>query len=410
MVGWCSDSTAGGLTAVRVTLLILLSAALASAAPLPGEEGTPEFQKATELVSQLGSPRFPVREAAAKKLVDLGAAAVPALAAGAKSTDEEVRTRSITLLPQARAADWRRRADAYLADKEGKQKHDLPLLADWEKITGRPDAGSRQLFADMIRTGGDLLMAAAIDPKKAPQAIETRCRNLLPQVANQGPARFGNQPEQPKVHPAELAAVLFAHSRVSSSPAQWQTNDHPGHLMGNPGIAEGIKDKEIGPAFRRVLVAWADGRPVDDYMSHQGFALSVRNNPFPEAVHALNRLASDKKAQSLNVRGVAIEALSKIADDPARKALAELINDPTVLFGGGGGGIGEFRLGDHALSNLITASGKKPSDYGMQEGITIGFATPGRQGVVTMTFRNFPTDTARKDGIQKWKAEAAKKK
>jgi hypothetical protein len=389
---------------------LFLTAALASAAPLPGEEGTPEFQEATELVGQLGSPRFPVREVAAKKLVDLGAAAVPALTAGATSTDEEVRTRSITLLPQARAADWRRRADAYLADKDGKQKHDLPLLADWEKITGKPDAGSRQLFADMIRTGGDLLMAAAIDPKSAPQVIEARCRNLLPQVPGNGPGRRGNQVEQPKVHPAELAAVLFAHSRVSGPPAEWETADHPAHLMGNPGIADGIKDKEVGPAFRRVLTAWADSRSIDDQMSHQGFALAVRNNPFPEAVPALNRLASDKKAQSLNVRGVAIEALGKIADDPAKKALSELINDPTVLFGGGGVGVGEFRLGDHALSNLIAASGKKPSDYGMQEGITIGFAKRAGQGVVTMTFRNFSTDAARKAGIEKWKDEVAKKK
>jgi hypothetical protein len=391
---------------VRCAAVLLLTAATVAADPRSSGAGP----SPADLVQQLGHPRFAVREAAAKKLVEMGAAAVPALTDGTKSTDEEVRNRSAVLLPQARAADWRRRADAYLADKDGKQKHDLPLLAEWEKVTGKPDAGSRQLFADMIRTGGDLLMAAAIDPKTAPQAIETRCRNLLPQVAGNGPVRRVNQAEQPKVHPAELAAILFAHNRALGPPARWETNDHPGHLMGNPGIADGIKDKEIGPAFRRVLAAWADSRPIDDQTSHQGFALAVRNTPFPEAVPALSRLAGEKKAQALNVRGVSVDALGKIATDDAKKVLSDLITDQTLLFGRGGIGAGEFRLGDHALANLVSASGKKPSDFGMQEGITIAFATPGRQGIVTMTFHTFPTDTARNAGIEKWKDEAAKKK
>src|SRR2546423_364882 len=133
---------------MRVTTLLLLSTAVALAGPKPGEEGTPEHARAAELVKQLGHPRYATREAAAKQLVEMGPAAVPALLAGTNAADEEVRTRSIALLPQAKAAEWKRRAEAYLADAEGKQKHDLPLLADWEKVMGKPDAGSRKLFAD----------------------------------------------------------------------------------------------------------------------------------------------------------------------------------------------------------------------------------------------------------------------
>src|SRR3954453_229179 len=107
-------------------MLLLPVASLA--APKTGDVGTPEYQAAADLVRQLGDPKFATREAAAKKLVEMGTAAVPALRAGTTSADGGVRTRSAALLPQAQAAGWKRRADAFLADPAG--KHDLPLWAE----------------------------------------------------------------------------------------------------------------------------------------------------------------------------------------------------------------------------------------------------------------------------------------
>src|SRR5262245_13639616 len=133
----------------------------------PGDKGTPEFDKATALVTQLAHPRFAVREAAAKQLIEMGASAMAALSVGTKADDEEVRARSAARLAQAKAAELRRRADAYAADVTGKAKHDLPLLAEWEKLTGPPDAGSRKLFAEMVRNNANLFDAVAADPLAA---------------------------------------------------------------------------------------------------------------------------------------------------------------------------------------------------------------------------------------------------
>src|SRR5262245_10474843 len=133
---------------MRAILMLFLIAGVALADPKPGDDGTPEHAKAAALVKQLGDKRYATREAAAKQLVEMGPTAVPALTAGTKSNDEEVRNRSITLLPQAMAAEWKRLAEAYLKDEDGKQKHDLPMLAEWEKLTGKPSAGSRKLFAE----------------------------------------------------------------------------------------------------------------------------------------------------------------------------------------------------------------------------------------------------------------------
>src|SRR5262249_29888557 len=164
---------------MRTLLALILPASFAAAGPKPGDEGTPEYAKAAELVKQLGSPRFAAREAAAKELVEMGGAAVQALRAGTRSSDEEVRNRSTLLLPRAIAAEWDRRATAFLADRDGKQKHELPLLAEFEMAVGPLDAGSRKQFADMLRAHGPLMELAAADREAAAVALEDRAQKCL---------------------------------------------------------------------------------------------------------------------------------------------------------------------------------------------------------------------------------------
>ena len=151
---------------MRAIALLLLSAlSLPAADPAPAATD----KLAADLVKQLGSPKYAVREAAARKLLNLGSAAVTALRFGLASPDEEVRSRCETLLPKAQAAEWARRADAYLAATDAMRPRDLPLLAEYEAVIGKDkmDAGARELFAEMVRTNGDLLEKVAEAPKLA---------------------------------------------------------------------------------------------------------------------------------------------------------------------------------------------------------------------------------------------------
>src|SRR5262249_26290763 len=204
---------------------------------------TPEHSKAAALVKQLGDKRYATREAAAKQLIEMGPAAVPALTAGTKSEDEEVRNRSIALLPQAKAAEWKRRAEAYRKDEDGKLKHNLPLLTAWEKLTGKPDAGSRKMFAEMIRTNGELLELAATDPTRASEAVKAKCRTMGSQATA--------VTKQVSAEPGDLAALFFVHGRVGKNRADWRSLDHPAYLLANPGLSDAIASKEIGGAIRR---------------------------------------------------------------------------------------------------------------------------------------------------------------
>src|SRR5262249_39994542 len=229
---------------MRAILILVLTSGLAKADPRPGDEGTPEFQKAATLVKQLGDKRYSAREAAAKQLIEMGPAAFPALTAGTKSEDEEVRNRSIALLPQAKAAEWKRRATAYLADTEGQQKHDLPLRAEWDKMIGKPDVGSRKLFAEMVKTNGELLEKMDADRKAGMTACADRCKIVL--------AQSRTHTGQIKAELGDVAAILFVDT-LAPARSDWALRAFPAQLLANPTTVEAIDSADTGPVVRKLL-------------------------------------------------------------------------------------------------------------------------------------------------------------
>lgn len=381
------------------TLLVALAAAALAAA---GDPGTPEYAKAAGLVKQLGHARFPVREAAAKALVEMGGPAAAALREGRTSADEEVRGRSANLLPKAIALDWQRRADAYLADPDGKPARDLPLLPAYAKLVGKPDAGLRKLFAGMLRTNGPLLAAAAADATAVPKAVAARTRVLL-DTYHVGHTHV-------KADPAEVAALLFVQSVAAPSrnpggvaPAS------PAVLLGNPGVGEAIADPDLGPAFRKLVTRWAETLPADDTVGRRSFCLAARKYALPEAVPELAKYAKDAKADALSVRVLAVEALGKAGGPDATAALESLLGDTTdvVNFGGGGD---TYVLGDSALAALITLNKKKLAEYGLRNQIGIGFDYGDGGEPVNLMLYGFSGREERTKNVRKWRAEAAKKK
>jgi hypothetical protein len=244
-----------------------------------------------------------------------------------------------------------------------------------------------------------LLQLAATDAAKANAAVKAKCGVW----ASQGAVGARQAPAEP----GELAAIFLVHGLVSKERGDWGTTDHPSQLLGNPGVADAIAAKDIGPAMRRVLARWADSRPADDMTSHQYFGLAVSKTPFAEAVPVLARLAKDKNASGLNVRAIAIEALGKVGDADAKAALEGLVSNSTSLFQGVVGQ--EFRVGDSAFAALVTAHGKNPADYGETGAISIGFRAAAQGEVIRLNLRSFPNSEAREKGLKKWKEETEKK-
>jgi hypothetical protein len=387
---------------VRTTLFLLLTAALVAADPKPGDAGTPEYKKAAELVQQLGHPQYAVREEAAKQLVEMGHAALAALHDGARSDDVEVRNRAAALVPRAKAVEWKRRADAYLADTEGKQKHDLPLLAEWDKLIGKPDAGTRKLFAEMLRTNGEFLEAAS-DRTKAADVCAARCEAVLEKV--QTPKG------QLKAELGDLAAVLFVDS-VAPTRMTERTQVLPAWLLRNPALAEALDGKETGAAVRRLVVRWAESQPANGPIrpiALAEFADLARKRPFPEAVPVLTKVAGDKTTRGFLIqRLLAVEALGAVGGKEAAAALAELVPDSTVMFRTGGlDGPDGPSFGDQALAASLRLHGKKVEDYGLTR-TNHRFVPPFGKDYIPMTVYGFPDADARAKAVKRWRDEVEK--
>jgi hypothetical protein len=332
--------------------------------------------------------------------VDMGAAAVPALRAGTTSADEEVRTRSVALLPQAQATGWKRRADAFLADPTG--KHDLPLMDEWEKLTGKPDTGSRALYADMLKAGGPPMDLAATDRKAAVAALAAQSKKLLDAMRVRG--------KVVELPTGDVAAVLFVQTVLKDAPDPAGSADRsePLYLLANPSVAAALGAKDTGPAFRKLVVAWVESRPATETMSALYFTLLAHRRPFPEADPVLIRLATRHK--SVQIRWVAMESLGKSGTKEAVDKLTELLADTATMYDDVGGKDSSQQVRDCALAALVNGGGKNPVHYGLTSYLVTNFWFGGEAEGVTLHMYAFKSAADRDRGFQKWQAETAKKK
>jgi|SRR5262245_12335438 len=388
---------------MRPLLSLTLVAAAALAAPQPGDPGTPEHARASELVRQLGDAKFSTRDAAAKKLLEMGGSAVAALQDGAKSGDEEVRTRCAALIPKVKVAEWNRRADAYVADVDGKQKHDLPLLAEFEKAVGKSDAAARKLFADMVQTNGELLELVATDPKRGKAAHLTRANELVGRLQQRPPA---------KVDVADLAAIVLVDTAVGAElgPGAESTTT----LLNHFDAVVGKVGKDFGPDLRRLVVRWVEVRlpPSQDpgyrKVAEVGFNV-IGGAPHPDFLPVLVKIVYARAVGPWAM--AAIRTIALVDGKEAAAALEKIMLDKSLTFKARdrGNRLGEYRLGDYALAASLRKHNRKFADFGLkgQDWFAWDVQDVEASGY---DFLHFASDEARTKGVQKWKEEVIGKK
>jgi hypothetical protein len=351
--------------------------------------GQGEGRRAEELVEMLGSPRFAEREAAEKELLRLGAAALPAVRAGLKSADAEVRSRCKQLLGPLERQEWKRKADAYAADLRGERRHDLPLREVYEKLAGTGPS-ARKLFAECVRTSGPLLGLAAAGRSPALEAYQARCRELY---------------ALPKAPAGDLAALLLVSAALKDPAPDWRVPTGCAYLLGNPGLRAAVADRETGAAFRRLLVAWAEGRGADDVVSQQSFLSFVLAEGFKEGLPVVRRLIRDPKATPVNVRATAVAVLKEVGGKDAAGELMKLWGDETVLCNSPDGH--KVRLGDQALAASMRLAGKDPKGDGMAK-LDLTLKAPGSQSWQAPLYW-FPSDDGRRAALKKWQGQAGRR-
>jgi len=272
--------------------------------PSPAASRTAPEDLAAKL-AQLGATEFADREAAAQRLRALGLKAEPALKAGARSDNPEIRGRSQALLDQIRKDAREALAQQFNAASDAEPDH--PIWRRFKSIAGN-DAAARQLFAAIIADPRRLkfLDDADRDPARAGDLYGRELARWvsfvqkLPRQPNTG------APKPEDVPYAEAVAILYLGTYETSTGKVnegWSSEGHLfidswGELMKSP----------VGPAVKRIFAAWL---PLRDTPAtrERGFAIAAEYRmastlPFARKVLADEKEQSEQRAQAALLLGI----------------------------------------------------------------------------------------------------------
>ncbi|MBX9627014.1 MAG: hypothetical protein K2X82_24645 [Gemmataceae bacterium] len=410
---------------VGIGLLAVLASAAGAASPDPKDLAIPsrELEKARVLARDLGSDLFRDRERAERELAAMGRLARPVLAeVAAADPSPEVRSRVARLLPRAEAADLQARVDTFLADADGKFRHDLPGLDLFRKHVG-DDPAARGLYVEVLKTPANLALLASADGAGADggKAVADRRMGLFLQQNPGAFNRFGGAvpgvPRQPAL--ADIAALLVAESVVPADdiprPGPFGTIGGA-YFLSTPAAAAAAANpagNPHGPPFVKVVARWMDTRTAPADLDQVGW-VAQNMKQFPESTRLLRRVVTTPGVQGwARAQAVGFLVARNKADE--RAFLRSLLNDDTqavtVWLGNNpqGGAVNQAtcQLRDLALGVLILLDEGDLKAYGfeVQPG---GIANLMNIGNGQVSFA-FTSDDKREAGHKKWAAEQAKK-
>ena len=368
--------------------------------PAPAEVPTPtpeEHRKATALVRQLGSRSFRVREQAAGRLMKMKLAALAAVKDGLKDRDPEVRRRCGELLPDLLRAELFERIDAFVADKEGKRKHDLPGWALFREVVGT-DAAARKLFADLSRREPELLEMLEKEPSRASARCAERCDRLW--------KTMNAAPSAPLLPEEVLPLFLVTADKRAGvgSTMGYQLCA----LLSRPALHREMIVPGRGSPFKRLVLGWME-RLTEDYALGRALEAAERLG-MPERFELAKKVLRHKGPNG-GGRGHALVLLGK-SNAKAHVALFESLLDDKGSVSGFGIGVangpniqGQTEVRDIALAMLIHAAGQKHADYGF------AYTRSPNDFRFNAPFLGFSTKEDREAAFKKWKAwKAAQKK
>jgi hypothetical protein len=366
--------------------------------------GKDDLARAKKLVGQLGDPRFVAREKAQRELEDMGRKALAPLATGAAdSADPEVRLRCRKLIPHARADDFQARVDTFLADTEGKFKHDLPGLDVFFDATGKNES-ARKLYLEILgrEENRKLLADAETDPAGLPTVVQNRAMTLYYRQypRNMAGAQFvpGSPPDF-----RDVITLLLVDAKVPADKQNRRAGvQSPSYQLNNASFRTSLQGS--GPEAelsRKVVGHWLDSR-VEGYDLYMGMTVLLNTNLKDEAMRAAKKLLASHTAPG-SYRGLAMTTLARTIGKDAVPFLLPCLTDETVCVTmavavNGVANRVDIQTRDVALACLVSATEQKITDYGFT----------GRGGnVISYSTQYFESDEARKKGFKKW-AEWAK--
>ncbi len=334
-----------------------------------------QLREAEKLVGQLGSEVFRERDAATRKLTEMGRIALPAVVkALAETANAEVRERCEALRPRMEQQDVQARLDAFLADTEGKYDHKLPGWTKFHKIVGNT-AASRKLYGEMYADAPTAHLLALIggDQAALSRAVLERRAEVYKRMYGQQRFIAGNgivvQDRHPP-EPAEVAGLLFTDGLLGSHGGTRRSSYNVNSLVLQAPIRELLNDEVKGAAHRKLVEFWCDSRD-EGYHVYLAMSLASTLNlkELKPSKYALKVL--DSKALTPLYYGYALSALAKAGKEELPNIVKQFKNTtpiPTSFFPAANGASQrvQIEVRDMALAMAIVVTEQKPEDFGFQ--------------------------------------------
>ena len=331
---------------LSVCLTLFSSPALVSAA----DADRSPAKEAAGLVRQLSDESFEIRDAAHRRLTEMGKTAEAALRHGLSDDDAEVRRECQLLLERALRSELTIALDAFLEDQQNQHVLRLPAWSRFKKVAA-DDPSAKALFVEMCCNEAALLDALEKNPREASEKFAARCQQLQQAI-------FTPDGRRSAVTLGQVTALLFlaTDGRLQLTP---QAHYPLCTLFHQPLPSEGLQTNAVA---RRLLVAYLEQRS-DPMFTHQNLYL-VMNFNLKERLGWALKVAKNKSEQSF-IRATALAAIGKVGGKEHVAALETFLTDTTQL------GQSQFNtvriqteMRDVALAMIVQLSGQSAAEYG----------------------------------------------
>lgn len=377
----------------RATFLVLPALLAVSPVVFAGAEADTGLgdDRAFQLVEQFGDDSFGVRQHAMRELESLGRAAKPALLAGLKSRDAEVRSRCRRVLSIVLDQDMQARLNSFAADPFGRQTHELPGWERYKKEIG-DNRAARELFVEMLRSEPQLFEAAESDPRLAGSLLQARCEQLQ-QTAFDADARHR------KLVTVGCVASLFF---IGSHPDVNVTDTFVSYLHTfsyQPTFQAAMQNVDRAEPLKKILGGWIS-RPAGVINSYQNFMLSLQFG-LREGLAPATTMLRDGAGQP-HMSQYAMLLVAKFSGKDGIPLLVPFLKDQSPLGSYSVNGH-EVRteLRDVALAVLVHLTGQDHTAYGFEHLQKNG------QSVFLPVTAGFSDPLKRDAAIARWNAWAA---
>lgn len=352
-----------------------------------------------ELIEKLGHSDYKLREASARKLLEIGAPAAEAIKKGQQSADVEISERCKKLYPLLWTLGLEKRLLKFIAANGEQDTVELPFAKKWLETVGDTKA-SREMYANMARVHSEKLRSIEENPDRLTFQISEFAKGLYVRNTSGLP--------NPKLTPISEPDVTLFFFLGSFGNVRTQTlgisSTYYYQFFNSEWFTANIGGEKPSKELRTLFSKWQEKerylivlrRSLDIAVQHQ----------ITECLPTMLKICKDTNT-TMTTRAMAMMAFSRLGKkeqindlEPFLKETAQL----TSLTFNGTRMTVQFR--DVALGAMIQMSGQSAKDFGFVR-------EPTSYNTIT-TYSHFAfADDEQRDSahakFQKWRSEQPKK-